>query len=143
MGWQEYDYTSRRHKSSKKIFYRPLIDVEVSTAGEPEEFTALIDSGSEVTIMSTQVAQLLGINTSGKERVHINSYGASNPGFIAEVRMKIPEFPEESIVSNVIFSGDVSDGVPYDILLGQDDFFRKFLVRFEKDKNKFYLALPE
>ena len=142
MAWKPYDYSSRRHRTSRKIFYRPLLDVDVSGDSSTERFTALVDSGTELTIMSTQVAQLIGINSSGKQYVNILSFGDSKPGFIAQIKIIVPEFPKEIITTNVIFSDSVSDGVPYDILLGQEDFFRRFLIRFEKHQNKFFLALP-
>ncbi len=142
MDWKSYDYSSRRHRISKKLFYRPLIDVDVSGESQCERFTALVDSGTELTVMSTQVAQLLDISPVGKPNVQVLSFGDSKLGFIAQVRIIVPEFPSETIVTNVIFSDSVADGVPYDILLGQEDFFRRFLVRFEKHQNKFFLALP-
>ena len=55
------------------------------------------------------------------------------------MRIIVPEFPLVTMACDVLFTDDVSDGVPYDILLGQEDFFRRFLVRFEKHHNKFYL----
>lgn len=142
MAWKPYDYSSRRHRIGKKIFYRPLLDVDVWGEIGPERFTALVDSGTELTVMSTQVAQLIGISPVGKESVNVLSFGDSKPGFIAQVRIIVPAFPKEVITTNVIFSDSVSDGVPYDILLGQEDFFRNFLIRFEKHKNKFFLSLP-
>ena len=92
--------------------------------------------------MSVDVALLLNISPVGKRRVTVGSFAANKPGFISQVKIVVPEFPKEFLVTNVIFSEDVSDGVPYDILLGQEDFFRRFLVRFEKHQNKFFLSLP-
>lgn len=142
MAWEPYDYTSRRHRASRKIFYRPLLDVDVSGESGIERVTALVDSGTELTIMSTQVAQLVGISPVGKPTIKVLSFGDSKPGFVAQVRIVVPEFPKEVLTTNVIFSDSVSDGVPYDILLGQEDFFARFLIRFEKHRNKFFLDLP-
>jgi hypothetical protein len=108
--------------------------VDVSGESGTETFTALIDSGTEVTIMSTQVAQLVGISASGKPKIKVLSFGDSKPGFIAQIRIIVPEFPKEVLTTDVIFSDSVSDGVPYDILLGQEDFFRRFLIFLRSTK---------
>lgn len=138
---QGYDYTSRYHIISKSIFYRPLIDVDVSAQTGPETFSALIDSGTEVTVMSSEIATLLDISPTGKKLGTISGFG-DKPGFIAKVRIVVPEFPLEVLTTDVVFVDGISSDFPFDILLGQEDFFRRFLIRFEKHKNKFFLALP-
>ena len=65
--------------------------------------------------------------------------GGSKPAFRAKVNIIVPEFPSAVLATTVLFVRDVSSDLSFDILLGQDDFFRRFLIRFEKHKNKFYL----
>jgi hypothetical protein len=118
------------------------LDIDVWGVTGPERFTALIDSGTELTVMSTEVAQLLDITSRGKQQVQVSTFGSTVPGYVAEVRIVVPGFPKEVLTTNVIFSDSVSNGTPYDILLGQEDFFSRFLIKFEKRKNKFYIKLP-
>ena len=68
MAWTAYNYSSRSHRAggTRKTFYRPLLDVDVYGTTGPERFTALIDSGTEVTVMSTAIALLLDISPVGK-----------------------------------------------------------------------------
>lgn len=139
-GEKEYEYTSRFHRVSKETFYRPLIDVDVSAGRGPETFSALIDSGTEVTIMSSEVAQLIGINPTGKKSGMVSGFG-DRRGFVAQVKIVVPEFPLEVLTTEVVFVDGVSSDFPFDILLGQEDFFRRFVIRFEKHKNKFYLKV--
>lgn len=144
MAWKPYDYTPRTHRASgrTKVYHRPLLDIDVWGVTGPERFTALIDSGTELTVMSTEVAQLLDITSRGKQQVQVSTFGSTVPGYVAEVRIVVPGFPKEVLTTNVIFSDSVSNGTPYDILLGQEDFFSRFLIKFEKRKNKFYIKLP-
>ncbi|OGC85274.1 hypothetical protein A3F55_00720 [Candidatus Adlerbacteria bacterium RIFCSPHIGHO2_12_FULL_53_18] len=141
MAWKEYDYTSRFHRISKTTFYRPLVDIEVSAESGAETVSALIDSGTEVTVMSSEIATLLGISPKGKKSGTVSGFG-DKQGFIAQVGIVVPEFPKEVLTTNVIFVDGISSDFPFDILLGQEDFFRRFLIRFEKHRNKFFLSLP-
>jgi hypothetical protein len=135
--WQAYPYTSRSHRRGRPI-YRPLIDVDVSSGRNTERVTALLDSGSEVTVMSEEIGLILGISPVGKKIGKISGFGEKE-GFAAPVRIVVPEFPDEVISTTVVFVLGVSSDFPFDILLGQDDFFRRFHIQFEKNKNKFYL----
>jgi len=135
-----YDYTSRRHKRS--LIYRPLLDIEVSSNTDTESFVALVDSGTEVTLMSSEIATLLGISPAGKRQGKVWGFGKSGnekDGFLAKVTIVVPEFPKEVLTTTVLFVDGISSDFPFDILLGQEDFFRRFIVRFEKNKNKFFL----
>ncbi len=131
MAWKEYGYTSRWHRRAKRSVYRPLIDIEVSADGKSETFSALIDSGTEVTIMNEQIAQLLGINSVGKTSAGVYTLddfpNMQKMGYIAKVNIVVPGFPCEVMTTKVIFA-DGTGNSPFDILLGQDDFFRRFLI---------------
>lgn len=140
MARKEYSYTSRYHRNSRQFFYRPLIDVEVSADSGPEMFSALIDSGTELTIMSAEIAQLVGISAANKTRAVASGFG-DKEGFVAQVNIIVPEFPSVRVTTNVLFVDGVSGDFPFDILLGQEDFFRQFLITFEKRKNRFFLGV--
>lgn len=51
------------------------------------------------------------------------------------------EYAPRVDTTSVVFVDSVSRDLSFDILLGQDDFFRRFFVRFERSRNKFYLKV--
>ena len=138
MSWKEYEYTARFNGPGKAEYsYRPMVKISVAASTGSENFMALIDSGSEITMMSSEIADILEISPAGCKTGVASGLGGNSPGFFSKVNIQIPEFPSQVITTNVLFIKDLS----FDILLGQDDFFRTFLVRFEKHKNKFYLEI--
>lgn len=87
-------------------------------------------------MMDSEVATILGIKSEGRPKGMALAVGGGKEGFIAEVTITVPEF-EESITTGVMFV----EKLTFDVILGQDDFFRRFLVKFEKNKNNFYLDI--
>lgn len=141
MVWKEYEYAPRIDKHGQHI-YRPMLRVEVSAGTEaPQSFTALVDSGTEVTIMSAEIADYFGISPIGPQWGRIDGLGGTKAAFQGAVNICVPEFPSEVITTSVVFVDSVSRDLSFDILLGQDDFFRRFFVRFERSRNKFYLKV--
>lgn len=119
------------------ITYRPLIEINVSsgTGTKGLSVLALIDSGTDGTLFNLEMAKVLGIDISKCKKVKVGGIG-EREGFICDVKLTVPDF-QVSIDIEVIFV----DQLPFDGLLGQRHFFEKFRIKFEKDRNKFYLAL--
>lgn len=133
--WTEFDYTVQVGPRSQ-WFYRPLIEVEVSAggAGERLRVSAMIDSGTDSTVMRSDIAKRLKIDPKQNSRVRLGGIG-SVEGFLCNVRLVVPSI-NAGMEIPVIFVEDL----PVDGLLGQQHFFQRVRVRFEKDRNKFYLA---
>lgn len=134
---QSYGYTAQIRRGNIDFVHRPLIDVEVGSETKSRTFKALVDSGSDVTVMDQSIALLLGISSTGRETGKISGIEEWRAGFIAPVSLKIEKFREETFNFNVLFIEDLSRN--FDIILGQHDFFRNFDVTFKKSQNLMYL----
>ncbi len=137
MDVQSYGYTAQATRGTIEYTYRPLIDVEVGSMTQRGMFKALIDSGSEITILDKSIAELLGISSLGRREGKLSGIGEWRLGFIAPVSLKINGFLDKVFDFEVLFVEDVGEN--FDIILGQQDFFRNFNVTFKRKQNLFYL----
>ena len=133
--WVEFDYTVQLGPRNE-WFYRPLLEVDVSVRDRNDRVRifAMLDSGTDGTVLHSDVAKRLNIDPTGGQKVRLGGIG-SVEGFLCNVQLSIPDFDTVMEVP-VIFA----EGLPLDGLLGQRHFFQRFKVRFEKDINKFYMA---
>ncbi|HEY4487744.1 MAG TPA: hypothetical protein VI483_03210 [Candidatus Paceibacterota bacterium] len=133
--WKEYDYSAQLGPRGS-YYHRPLITVEIlyKPTGEKVLVNALIDSGTDGDVIHSDIARTLKINPATCRRAELGGIGSAI-GFAAIVTIFVPDF-------NVAMDATVAfvDKLPADALLGQRHFFQRFKIRFEKDKNKFYLA---
>jgi len=138
MKWKEYHYSGQWGKDGV-VAYRPLIQVEVSRNGSDTliPIIGLIDSGTDGILFDIEVAKILGIDTNSCQRVRVGGVGEKE-GFRCQINLSIPDF-KVSIDASAIFTEDL----PFSCLLGQREFFEKFHIRFEKNRNRFYLAIPK
>ena len=136
---QSYGYTAQNVRGSINYTYRPLVDVSVGGEKESRLFKALGDSGTEVTVMDKTIAELLDIKTENRVTGKLSGIGAWKQGFIAPVSLKIAKFPDKTFNFEVLFIENLSDN--FDVILGQQDFFRNFDVTFQKSRNIFHLQL--
>lgn len=117
--------------------HRPLIDIEIWAIGSQEKIPilAMIDSGTDGTVFHANIAESLGIDGNNCKPGTLGGIG-SLEGFYTSVKIVVPDF-------NVAYEAPVFFGknLPMDGLLGQATFFPLFKIRFEKAKNKFFLAL--
>lgn len=134
--WQRYQYTAQVHRGTAGFVYRPLVDVEVGGETETRRFKALIDSGSQVTIIDRAIATLLRIDSTGCERATLSAFGVDTVGFLAPVSIKVAGF-DQVFRFNVVFAENLNHN--FDIILGQEDFFKNFDVTFKKSEEVFYL----
>lgn len=133
---QKYGYTAQCRVGSAEYTYRPLVDVAVGSKTKTRTFKALIDSGTEITVMDLSIAVLLDIDSRGREMGRLAGLEQWKEGFIAPVSLTVHGF-EHVFHFNVLFIEDVHRN--FDILLGQQDFFLNFEVTFKKSENAFYL----
>ncbi len=130
---KKYDYTGKWGLDG--VIYRPIIEVDVSNGSNKISFLALIDSGTDGTILNLEIAHALGIDISKCEETKVGGIGEME-GFISTVTLAVPDF-------NVLME-DITvtfiKNLPFDVLLGQRDFFNKFKITFEKKKNRFELV---
>ena len=130
----KYRYTSFfPPESTVRWIKRPMVQIEVSGPTGKRTFDALIDSGADVSLFNTQVAELLGFDLSrAKSRNFMGISGGIEAFTLEEVEIQV-EGMESSIAIPVSFVQTASVG----LLLGEEGFFDAFRIKFEKDHDMF------
>ncbi|MHB8860440.1 MAG: retropepsin-like aspartic protease [Minisyncoccota bacterium] len=133
MAWVEYPYTSLWNQNG--ILKKPMIEVEVSKDGQSFTQVAIIDSGADITVMSAEVAEAIGIDTEICEKKFVSGIGGElQEGFSCDIDLKVDGF-QKAVTIPVLFV----PGLQFNYLLGQYGFFEQFHVRFYKDQDTFSL----
>jgi len=134
----KFQYTSTIATNTKgKRTKRPIVELELLGKSENLNVLGLIDSGADTTLMNIEYAKVLGINleqAAKKEFLGIGSVRVTT--FLSSVTMKVKHF-DTPITTPVAFT----DSASVDVLLGQEDFFECFRIKFEKDHDTFDLSL--
>lgn len=137
MELQSYRYTAQVRRGNIDFSLRPLVDVEIGGRTQTRTFKALVDSGTDITVMDKSIATLLDISPDGRSTGSISGIEEWKPGFIAPVSLKVDKFPNDTFNFDVLFIQDLSRN--FDVILGQLDFFQNFDVTFKKSQDTFYL----
>jgi hypothetical protein len=134
----KYDYTNTLATNTKgKITKRPMIELELLGKEHNINVLGLIDSGADTVMMNVEYARDLGIDLKNTEQKEFLGIGNSRVKcYLAKVDMKIKHF--DKIVSTIVA---FTESPSVDILLGQEDFFEVFRIKFEKDHNTFEVSL--
>lgn len=132
MKW--YPYLGTLGQGDMRIMYRPSLQIEITRGKVSMSQTAMVDSGSDVTLMDEDIAHVLDIDLQTCPRVQLSGVAGDSVGHVATVSVTI-ERMAGSMPMEVVFIKDLRTG----ILLGQKDFFSYFTVVFEKQKNRFGL----
>lgn len=136
MNWKSYSYElTFGRRGNHDGCYRPILrEVVIGNAS----FGALVDSGTDITMIDMKVALFLGIEFDEKKTSRVWGAGdkdnEAKKAYRHTVTIEIPGF-SETIISEVLFVEDLE----FEIILGQQDFFKRFFVRFEEVNRKFYL----
>ncbi len=130
----KYDYSSFLPPDiTLKFIKRPLITVEVFGTKGSGKFLALIDSGADCSLFNIEIAKNLGIELSRAKTVKFTGIIGDLSGYRVEnIKIKIEDF-EEPVKIPICFV----DSENVSILLGQEGFFDKHKIKFEKDHNIF------
>ena len=134
----KFQYTSTTSTSTKgKLTKRPIVELQLIGKTETLNVLGLIDSGADTTLMNIAYAKVLGIDIGKSEKKEFLGIGDSRvTTFISSVTMKVKHF-DIPMTSTVAFT----DSPSVDVLLGQEDFFECFRIKFEKDHDSFDLTL--
>jgi hypothetical protein len=132
----KFKYTQSLATNSKGDFLsRPLLEVELLGPERNITVLGLLDSGADMSLMNIRHAQVLGItldNLPTKDFIGISD--ARVPTYFTEVPIRVKQF-SDILYLPVAFA----DSPSVDILLGQEEFFDAFRIRFEKDHDVFEL----
>lgn len=134
----KFQYTATPSTNTKgKLTKRPLVELEL--IGTTENITALglIDSGADTTMMNIQYAKVLGIDLEQARKKEFMGIGDTRvTTFLSNVTMKVRHL-DTTFTTAVAFT----DSSSVDVLLGQEDFFECFRIKFEKDHDTFDLVV--
>ena len=133
----KFRYTTTIATNTKgKLAKRPLVELELSGNGQIIHALGLIDSGADTTLMNIEYARVLGINLDAtKKKEFLGIGGAPVACFLSSIDMKV-KHTDLNFTTTVAFTESPS----VDILLGQEDFFECFRIKFEKDHDTFELT---
>lgn len=133
MDWKEYKYYAQL--AGNDIVYRPIVGVELFDGKTWYAQHAMLDSGCDKTMLDADFAKLLGIDPTNCRKIKIGGIvGETVEAFEAKVTLKIEGFDEPfDLLARFVPNMKIS------ALLGHNDFFDKFKVKFEKKHKKFYL----
>jgi len=138
-----YNYTRYIVKGLEIL--RPIIPVELQyKSNEPITYTLLLDSGADISLLSKDVGESLGIDTDREPDDDV--YGVTGHTPVIEEKIKIRfgmgnRYEFESEISMQITKKRGRPAIP---ALGREPIFREFDVHFRMglagDKKKFVLS---
>ena len=119
---------------------RPMINVTLSNGSNIFKTMALLDSGADVSAISSDIAELIGLDIDGPRDV---SRGVA--GIIESVERKVNisfgsdhEMYKFTVPVKILFI-DESESSSFVPLLGRDGFFSEFKISFDEANSKFSL----
>lgn len=126
-------WTSGALNTKGELTKRPMIKVAIKfLSGKKVEPLALIDSGADQTMMNIFYAKELGIDLTNAPVRNMNGIVGGQASYVADVQLDLPELNEKVTVPACFI-----DSPNVNILIGQEGFFDRFRIKFEKDHNAF------
>lgn len=129
-----FPYTAVR-LTGGQIFHRPLLPIQLSGAGKTIQYTALVDSGADISVMPHNTGLELGLVW--EEQVNPLRLGgavASHETRIIAVKSLIGNLSEVPL----IFAWSSLQNIP--LVLGQTNFFNRFNITFRLSENLFEIT---
>lgn len=121
--------------SKGNLVKRPVVEVVLGYHGTEREALGIIDSGADMTTMSTSIAELLGIDWRAcPKRSLMGISGNVQPSYLATVELTIKAIGETLEVPVSFTEADIP------ILIGEETFFDTYRIRFEKDRDTFEIV---
>ena len=133
----KFEYLTVANSRTTKVALkkRPMIEIFLSTRDKTREYLALIDSGADVTMLSTEIADTIGVDWKNCKRSNtMGISGGSQTSYLGSMDVAVKGIGE-TITIPVLFT---EAEIP--ILLGQEGFFDHYRIRFEKDHDVFEIT---
>lgn len=121
------------------VFYKPVIPVIFEKNNKRYSYQALIDTGSDVSIIHFEMARELGINIKKCQKYYFGGIGGKGEGYICHINMIIGGYVIEDVP--VVFSDSLAD-FSFGIL-GHEGLFDKLKLVFELNKRQFEIIPKE
>ena len=133
----KYKYASTAGSADTQghLTKRPVVEIEISSGHQTRKFLGLIDSGADQVTMPAAIAEVFGIDRATCRPHSLMGITMERvEGFIGELEIRI-QHQREAFSCPVVF---IDTDVP--ILLGQEGFFDRYRIKFEKDHDTFEIA---
>lgn len=124
---------------------RPILDVEVQYGPNAWRTTALIDTGSPITVFDYGSAEALVVRlgNAGAKTGVVALLGARRPVQFEYVDLSLVDDPSVAWTAEIAFITDQNFVMPFQGLLGTNGFLDKFAVTFNKYYEYFLLQQPD
>ena len=135
---KEYKYLCAYLLNGQPL-YSPVLRISIINGSITFHTDALLDSGTDVTLVSEEVAKFLNIRREDCEKSDPvqGIVGSKADTFLANIKMVVEGFEDEPPIDmKVTFVTGLKTGV----LLGRDDFFDNFEILFQNRKRVFKLT---
>lgn len=117
----------------------PSIPVSLWGVGQRFEFIALLDSGADVSVIPKDVAELLGLDLSGK-REEARGIGGKVQTVQTRINLELGKPHEKYTFNSMPIKVILEDGnMEIPILLGRLGFFDRFTITFNQKEEKIIL----
>ena len=122
-----------RYKVGNELVRLPLLSVRLGCNGKHTIVWALIDSGAELCVFNSQIAELLNVDVRSGTLLSLGGLvdGSELPSWLHQINLTVKELG--SIDLRVAFT-DLT--VPGMCILGQKGFFDNFQVRFSRYRDE-------
>ena len=114
----------------------PSIPITLSGNGGKWDFIALVDSGADISAIPKSVAELLGLDLSGKTE-EAAGIGGVVPAIQTNISLEIQKGHEQYSIQ-LPLKVIISD-YEFPVLLGRAGFFDKFIITFDQRNEKILL----
>ncbi|MEK7133838.1 MAG: hypothetical protein AAB804_02105 [Patescibacteria group bacterium] len=137
--WKEKEYTYRCRflKAYSEIYCDlPKIPIHLLRGGKIFPTEGVLDSGCSRTHIRADIAKFLGIDYQKLPKTDTHGLTGSQDGWKAKILLEVIDHGEPFEITAIIVE-KLPD--PITVLLGNNDFFDKFNVRFERGRQYFYV----
>ncbi|PIY75088.1 MAG: hypothetical protein COY85_01275 [Candidatus Portnoybacteria bacterium CG_4_10_14_0_8_um_filter_40_50] len=112
---------------------KSIVTIEVFGPKDSKTFDALVDSGADCSLFNIQIAEALGIDLSKAKPARFTGISGQIDGHrLEKIKIKVDglDNPVEIPICFV-------ESPTVSLLLGQEGFFDKYRIKFEKDHDTF------
>ncbi len=121
------------------MFYKPVVPVNFKFRDKTIAYQALIDTGSDLSIIHADIARQLGIDLKKCPQHTFGGIGGECSGYLQRLDLEIGGVLFKNIP--IVFSDNIA---PFGFgILGHQDLFDKFKLVFEFCKKQFEIILKD
>ncbi|MBI2263198.1 hypothetical protein HY373_01510 [Candidatus Berkelbacteria bacterium] len=116
---------------NRKWISRPVIPIRIYGPIDNIAIDALIDSGADISLFNLEIGKRLGLDFSDSQIENFLGIGGDGiAAYIYEIEVKILGMP-----NSIKIKAGFADSPNVIAILGQEDFFDAYRIKFEKYRN--------